>query len=274
MNLTSQLTALREETRGLSRGERAVHCCDLAKQLEKAGEYEAAYEALSEFWPERDAAPNLNDLDEATGAIVLLRVGALSGWLGSTDQAPGSQETSKDLITKSIGIFERLGKTREAAEAHGDLALCYWREGSYDEARIHLANALSHLESDDSDLKAIVLIRAGIVDAWSQRLNEAMRFYNEAASLVERSKDHALKGSFHFEYGVVFIKLAAPENREEYMDRGLIEYAASSFHYEQAGNERALARVENNLGYLLFTIGKYDKADKNLDRPRGLFLGL
>ena len=274
MNLTSQLIALREETRGLSRGERAVHCANLAKQLEKAGEYEAAYEALREFWPERDSDPNLNDLDEATSAIMLLRVGALSGWLGSTDQAPGGQETAKDLITKSIGIFVRLGQTREAAEAHGDLALCYFREGSYDEARIHLANALSHLEGDDSDLKAIVLIRAGIVEAWAQRLNEAMHFYNEAASLVERSKDHSLKGSFHFEYGVLLRRLAAPENREDYLDRALIEYAASGFHYEQAGNERALARVEGNLGYLFFTIGKFSDAYKHLDRARHLFLEL
>src|SRR5438105_6468120 len=154
MKLTAQLTALREETRGLTPVERARHCCDLARQLEKAGEYEAACEALSEFWPKRNGSLKLNDLDEATGAEVLLRVGALAGWLGSTDQAAGNQETAKDLITQSIEIFERLGQTREAAEARGDLALCYWREGSYDEARIHLENASGLLGDDDSDLKA------------------------------------------------------------------------------------------------------------------------
>jgi len=274
MNLTSQLSALREETRGLSSGERAVYCCDLAKQLEKAGEYEAAYEALSEFWPERNGPPNLNDLDEATRAIVLLRVGALSGWLGSTDQAPGSQETAKDLINKSIGMFERLGESRDAAEAHGDLALCYWREGSYDEARIHLGNALGLLGSEDSDLKAALLIRAGIIEERTQRLQEALRLYNQAAPLVERSEDHALKGSFHIEYGLVFRRLAAPENREDYLDRALMEYTAASFHFEQAGNMRYLARVENNLGYLFFTIGKFNDAYKHLDRARHLFLEL
>ncbi len=274
MNLTSQLSALREETRGLSSGERAVYCCDLAKQLEKAGEYEAAYEALSEFWPERNGPPNLNDLDEATRAIVLLRVGALSGWLGSTDQAPGSQETAKDLINKSIGMFERLGESRDSAEAHGDLALCYWREGSYDEARIHLGNALGLLGGEDSDLKAALLIRAGIIEERTQRLQEALRLYNQAAPLVERSEDHALKGSFHIEYGLVFRRLAAPENREDYLDRALMEYTAASFHFEQAGNMRYLARVENNLGYLFFTIGKFNDAYKHLDRARHLFLEL
>ena len=74
-----------------------------------------------------------------------------------------------------------------------------------------------------------------------------MQFYKRAAPLVERSDDHALKGSFHFEYGLILRRLSAPENREDYLDQALIEYAAASFHFEEAGNERALARVENNL---------------------------
>src|SRR2546428_9750831 len=109
MNLADQLTALREETRGLTTVERARRCCDLAKQLEKAGEYQAACEALSEFWLERAGPPNLSDLDEAARAEVLLRVGGLSGWLGSTDQAAGTQETAKNLITQSIDLFQQLG---------------------------------------------------------------------------------------------------------------------------------------------------------------------
>src|SRR6266852_4424395 len=43
MNLASQLRDLAEQTRGLGTTERAVLCCRAAKQLEKAGEYDAAY---------------------------------------------------------------------------------------------------------------------------------------------------------------------------------------------------------------------------------------
>ena len=260
MKLTTQLTALREKTRGLTVPERARHCCDLAKQLEKAGDYEAACEAVSEFWPERDAPLNLNGLDEATTAEVLLRVGALAGWLGSTDQTEGSQEMAKNLITQSIDLFQHLGLAERVAEARGDLALSYWREGSYDEARISLVDALDCLGEKDSDLRALLLIRAGIIEERTQQLHEAMRLYNEAAPLLDRSEDHALKGTFHNEYGLVFRQLAAPENREDYLDRALMEYTAASFHFERAGNTRYLARVENNLGYLFFKIGKYDDA--------------
>ncbi len=274
MNLTAQLTALKEESQNLRLGDRAKRSCDVAKELEKVGEYEGAYEALLDFWPDRGEAPRIEGLDEATGAELLLRAGNLASRLGSADQSEGSQERAKDLITSSIQIFEKLGDSHKAAEAQADLALCYWREGSYDEARIHLANALSRLGSEDSDLKAIILIRSGVVEGWARKLNEAMRFYNEAAPLVERSQDHYLKGTFHGEYGMVFRRLAVPENREDYLDKALIEYAAASFHFEQAGNERYLARVENNLGYLYYTIGSYRDAHAHLDRARGLFLQL
>jgi CheY-like chemotaxis protein len=152
--------------------------------------------------------------------------------------------------------------------------MCYWREGALDDARVNLVTALSNVEEGDSDLKAVILIRAGVVEVDAQRLDKALRLYNEAFPLVERSEDHALKGSFHIEYGLVFRRLATPENREDYLDRALIEYAAASFHFERAGNERYLARVENNLGYLFFTIGRYGDAHSHLDRARHLFLDL
>jgi CheY-like chemotaxis protein/tetratricopeptide (TPR) repeat protein len=272
MNLKTDLAALKSSDQTLT--ERAELSCRIAKQLEKGGEYEAAREALNEFWPEPDQAPRLAGLDELERAEVLLRIGALSGWEGGTDQKNGSQEYAKDLITKSIEIFESLGRFARASEARGDLALCYWREGAFDEARIHLADALSSLGDEDSELRAVLLIRAGIIEERTRRLEYALRFYNEAAPLVERSDDHALKGSFHFEYGHVLGWLAAPNNREDYLDRALIEYAASSFHYEQAGNVRALARVETNLGYLFFTIGRYKEAHDHLDRARYLFIQL
>jgi CheY-like chemotaxis protein len=89
--------------------------------------------------------------------------------------------------------------------------------------------------------------------------------------MVEQSQDHSIKGSFHIEYGLVFRRMATPGNREEYLDRTLIEYAAASFHFEQAGNDRYVARVENNLGYLYFTIKRYKEAHVHLDRARQLF---
>jgi len=274
MNLTVQLATLRKQTAGLSRNEQAKVCSELAKQMEKAGEYEAAAEALQDFWPAVSEEPQLADLDPLMKATVLLRVGNVVGFKGSADQTEGSQERAKNLITKAAEMFAAIGDEMKVAEARGDLALCYWREGAFDEARINLADALSRIDDSDPNLKAVLLIRAGIIEERTRRLQNALHYYNQAQPLVDRSEDQLLKGSFHFEYGLVFRRLAAPENREDYLDRALIEYAAASFHYEQAGNERYQALVENNLGYLYFTIDRYKEAHKHLDRSRTLFTNL
>lgn len=274
MDLTSQTTAVRNDNRDLSVSERAELACQLAKNLEKAGRYEAAYEALSEFWPVRTREPNSTGLDDCLKAEILLRAGALAGCLGSAGQIEDGQEMAKNLITKSIEIFETLGQVGRVAEARGDLALCYWRDGAYDEARVNLESAINMLGDEHSDLTAILLIRAGIVEMWTHRFQAAMRYYDQAAPLVAQSKDHALKGSFHAEYGLTLRRLATPENREDYLDRALIEYTAASFHFEQIENFQYVARVENNLGFLYFTIGRYKDAHQHLDRARDLFLQL
>jgi CheY-like chemotaxis protein/tetratricopeptide (TPR) repeat protein len=272
MNLKSYLSI--SQGSDLPTIERAERSCRIAKDLEKAGEYEAACAALAEFWPNHQGSPILSGLEGEARAELLLRAGALAGWLGGATQVEGSQESAKNLITQSIEIFGRLGLNYRAAEATGDLALCYWREGAYEEARLHLQNALTALRDVDLELRAVLIIRAGIVEVCAQRLSQAARLYKEAGSLIEQINDDGLKGSFHFESGLLFRRLAAPENREDYLDRALLEYTAASFHYDRAGNKRAVGRVETNLGYLFFTIGRHKDAHAHLDRARHIFLKL
>jgi tetratricopeptide (TPR) repeat protein len=196
----------------------------------------------------------------------------LAGWLGSAHQGNGRQEAAKNLITRSIEIFEDLNQSESVAEAQSDLALCYWREGAFDEARVYLAKALDLLENANSDLKACLLIRSGMVEATAGRFSQALGYYEKSAPLVEQSTEHALKGTFHNSLGTILSRLAAAENRKDYLDQALIEYAAASFHFEQAGHHRFRARVENNLGYLFFTIARFQEAYVHLDRARHLFL--
>ena len=258
----------------LSLSERAMAFCRTAKQLEKAGEFELAREALLEVWPEQVKPPILDGLAPAAAAEVLLRVGALTAALGSVAQTAGGQESAKNLITRSIEIFEGLGEIQRVAEARSDLALCYWREGAFDEARINLTRALADLKDHDGDLKAVVMVRAGMVEVFARRLNDALQIHTAVASLVNQSTDETLKGAFHNGLGLVLRNLAPVENREDYLDRALIEYAAASFHFEQAGNTRYQASVEINLGFLFCTLGKFDEAHEHLDRARRLFVQL
>lgn len=270
MNVQSQ-TKVSSAPASHSVAERAELACRQAKELERLGDYEGARETLSEFW---DASTNLvtvDQLDDALKADVLLRVGSVASRVGSAAPSEGTQEIAKDFISQSIRIYEELANRRKVAEARADLALCYWREGAFDEARINLTKALSETSKDDTDLRALILIRTGIVEADSRRLSEALKIYTEAADLVEHSGDHYLQGTFHISLGTTLRRMADANNLEAYLDRALIEYAAASFHFEQARNKRYFANVENNLGFLLFTIGRYQEAHSHLDRARQLY---
>src|SRR5947208_2737060 len=99
MNLKSELAVLKSGSRDVTIAEHAALACRLAKQFEKVGEYEAAYEALAEFWPVREEPPSLEGFESDTKAELLLRVGVLGGWLGKATQTDGGQEMAKDLIT-------------------------------------------------------------------------------------------------------------------------------------------------------------------------------
>ena len=258
----------------LSNDERANSRCSVAKQFEEVGNYDAARDALGELWEEFGESPRVEDLNAQSSAEVFLRVGTLTGWIGSTHQIEGSQEIAKNRITQSITIFESLGETKKVAEAHTEIALCYEREGAMDEARVRFAEALSRLDDRDGDLKAVALLRSAVLEKLTNRLNEALDFLTAGTPLFEASINHTLKGRFHNERANVLRRLGEIENRSDYLDRAVIEYTAASFHFEQEPHARYQACVENNLALLYLNTNRLADAHECLDRAETLFTTL
>lgn len=258
----------------ISNDERALLRCRLAKQLEETGNYETAREAMGELWSDLSIEPHVQGLHPRLAAEVLLRVGTLTGWIGSIKQVENAQETAKNLISRSIAIFEALNDLKKVAEARTEIALCYRREGALDEARIIFREALARLDNSDGDLKAVALLRSAVLEQIANRLNDALHILTSAAPLFEASNNQTLKGRFHNEFGMVLKDLGAAEKRQDYIDRALIEFAAASFYFEEAGHGRYQACVENNLGFLYAIIGKFVEAHERLDRAQALFTHL
>lgn len=248
--------------------------CELAKNLEEAGEYDQAVEVLSPFWSGVPNRPIMKGIEQRAQAELLLRSGTLTGWVGSAKQVPGSQERAKDLISESAALFESLGESEKAAEAKVDLAICYWREGALDEARVTLRLVLDDLGTSQSEQRLRAFHNSAIVEWTATRERDALRICTEAAPLFDLSSNHALKGKFHNTYAFLLRSLGTSQNREEYIDRALVEYAAASFHLERAGHHRFQARLENNLAFLFSSIGKFPEAHEHVNRAHRLSLDL
>jgi tetratricopeptide (TPR) repeat protein len=251
-----------------------IPLCELAKNLEEAGEFDLAAETLGCFWEGVPNRPVIEGLEDEARAELLLRTGTLTGWLGSAKQLSGAQETAKDLISESVAIFEGLQIADKAAEARIDLAICYWREGGLDEARVTLRLVLDSLGESRSEQRLRALLNSAIVERSGTRDHDALRICTEAAPLFGVSSNDALKGKFHNTFAAVLRSLGSSENREDYIDRALVEYAAASYHFERAGHKRFQARVENNVGYLFATIGRFDEAQEHLTSARELHISV
>lgn len=241
--------------------------CAAARELTSIGDYEAAREALAGLWSIGDR-PKIEGLPANEQAELLLRAGALSGWLGSSSQIPGAQELAKDLISESIRAFETLGDQEKIAEAQSDLALCYWREGAMDEARVWFREALAKATDPANRLR--ILARGSTVEYSSNRFDEALALLDQAAPLLDQVEDAVAEGCYHMHRAVVLRRLGGAEN----LDRALIESAAASVHFEKANHRRYFARCENNTGNILRQLGRYEEALNQLERARRTFTEL
>jgi tetratricopeptide (TPR) repeat protein len=248
--------------------------CRVAADLMQRGQYEDAREALGGLWCGIGQRPDTQGLDEKTAAEVLLQVGALSGWMGASRQTVGAQEAAKDLIGESAALFERAGERAKTALARSDLALCYWREGAYDEARVLLARTFDEFAEADPEYKAVILLRHVTVECAAGKLHDALTMLKESARELDASENHALRGNFHSLYAVTLRRLGTLEGNGEYFDKAIIEHTAAIYHYEQAHHERYRAYNENNLANLLRKLGHHREAHEHLDRARAIFLRL
>jgi tetratricopeptide (TPR) repeat protein len=272
--MTLQASLLRQlDNPKLTRDQRAELRCQLAKEREEHGDYEGARVAFGELWQRVGERPKIEGLDHNTAAEVLLRVGVLTGWIGSKQQIADAQERAKNLISESISIFESIGYTKKGSEAQIDLAICYWREGAYDEARDVLKDALSRI-SINSELRAKAILRSAIVERGAGQYKDALRILTNNAPLFEKVRSHIVKGGFHNVLAGVLEDLGASEKRQSYIDRAFVEYAAASFHFEQAGHKIYRANVENNLGFLFFKVGRFKEAHEHLNYARRLLMHL
>jgi tetratricopeptide (TPR) repeat protein len=257
------------DTSPLTSDEVALLHTQAAADLIHGGQYAAAREALGDLWRGVWQRPNLEGLSERTAAEVLLQAGVLSGQMGATGQVAGAQEAAKDFISESAGLFEKLGEYNKAAGARADLALCYWREGAYDEARVMLEGAAA-LISDDAQLKAKTVLRLAVVETSAGRYSDTFRLLTDSAPLFDEGVSHTMRGSFHNELAIALRRLGTAEGRQDYLDRAIIEYTAAVYHAEVAGHEQYGASVENNLAFLLYRLGRYGDAHKHLDRAQAI----
>jgi tetratricopeptide (TPR) repeat protein len=256
----------------LSNDDRARLRCKLAREFEKTGNFDAACGALENLWSGLGRRPHLDLLDDFTAAIVLLRVGVLTGWIGNIRVVKGSQESARSLLAESIAIFESLADVKRVAEVQTEMAICWIREGSFGTARSLLGEALAQLDDDDGDLKALAVLRTAMLEIQYSRPKDALKLLTNSASVFEAGS--YLRGAFHSEMALALRRLGVRGSREDYIDSVLRECKASLFHWKQLGHLRYQGVAENNLAMFNLELGRFAEAHDHLDCAQAVYTKL
>jgi len=221
------------------------------------------------LWKRIEEPPKTAGLEPSTAAEVLLCAGILTSWIGSKNQIHDAQELAKNLITQSINYFESSRDVTKIALAQAEIAYCYYREGTLNEARSWLHDALNKLTFEGA-ARARALLKLTTVECSAGRFHKALELLNENGALFRKITNHTIKGGYHHELAIILRNLATTENRPEYFRRAINEYKEAETQFRLAHNPVFRADLIANVGYLFYKLSRYKEAHKYLNEARRL----
>ncbi len=269
MNKPNQIMG--QETHGLalSESELLEASCVIARENLEIGDYDAGLTALQPWWV-MGHWPRHSCLTHDAAAELLLTAGMLSSSIASTKKLEGGQKPAEALLSGAIALFEQMGQKIRASEGRIELACCYFLQGLFDLARVSLESSIDAIPEENKELRCVALIRLALVEHHAGRLHDALGLLNQVLPLVQ-SERPCIKGRFYLEFATILKDLGVAEGHTRYSDRSLGYYQQALLEFEGVGNRRHIATAENNLGYLLLTLRRFEEAEQHLQRARSLF---
>lgn len=263
------VTLAKLDSSRLTLNESARLRCEAALELKDKGDYDGAREVMRPFWHHFGERPNTAGLHDSIAAELLLVVGTLTRWIGSKNQVNESSQIASDLITESIAYFESQSDAWKVATARVELAMCYWREGALDNARVMFTEALKRLTAE-GNTRANALIALAEVERASSRYSDAMAILTNNDRLFQKITNHTTIGHFHNQRAMVLRSVATAEKRNDYFEQAIKEYERADHQFGLARNRVFRATVKNNVGYLLLKLGRFKAANVYLTEARRL----
>lgn len=243
--------------------------CEAALELKDRGLYEKAFETMRPFCNRVGERPSVSGLHPAIAAELLLVAGILTRWIGGKNQIKDFSEVARDLISESLAYWESERDLWKVAEARAELGWCYWRSGALDEARILFTEALKRLTAE-GNTRASALLGLSFVEWSASRYYDALAILTANSHLFAKITNNTTKGNHHNQCAMIFRSLASAQGRSDYFERAISEYQEADRCFELARHTVFRANVKNNVGFLLFKLGRLKAANDYFIEARRL----
>lgn len=242
--------------------------CSVARDQIAIGNYQAA-ELILKKWAIPGKWPRLDVLNAYAAADLLFTAGNLFGWIAGSSQMMNGHKYAEAFLNGAVALFEQLGIKSHSLEAQVELARCYYRQGLLDLAKETISTALSQLPEDQLELRTFALVVWGVIERDSGRLRSSLIKLRQAAKL--EATGQLVTNRCYLDLATTLKELALPERNEEYLDEAEHHFWRALYESEVLGHHRNVGSVENNIGFLLLSIGAYPESEEHLLRSRRIF---
>jgi tetratricopeptide (TPR) repeat protein len=242
--------------------------CSVARDQIAIGNFEAARLVLRR-WSESGKWPRLDALNPYTAADLLFTVGTLLGAIAGTRRMIHGHRRAEAFLNGAVALFEQLGMKTRSVETRAELARCYYRQGQFEIARETISSCYSELPDDEPEVKTFCLLAWSVIERDSGRLKDSLAKLREASNLA--TAGHFLTNRVHHELATTQKEMAISEGEESYSDEAKLHFLRALYECEVLGHHRNVAVAENNLGFLLLSLGSFEESEKHLLRSRRLF---
>ncbi len=252
--------------------EQVLVSCTIAREKIEIGDYDAGCAVLAPWW-RLGEWPNQSGLTRDAAAELLLTAGSLTDVVARAKRIVHGQRIAEALISGAIALFDHLAESTKATEARIELGCCFFHQGLLDIAHSTLQSCVVNLTDESYEIWAVAIIRLAIVERHMGRLHAAVTLLEQLSS-NERRLSSWTKGRFRTEMANTLKEIGTAEGKKHFFDCALSHYKEAAVQFEQLGNSRYAAAVENNRGYLLLTLERFSESRAHLLRARGLFAAL
>lgn len=232
-------------------------------RLERIGDYEKAFELLSSFWSDITELPNVSELPPILAGEILLRCGAVVGFLGNLKQIPNAQEYSKNVLTAARSKFIELYKPEKIAECENYLSLSYWRRGEIKEATAWIETSLSHKLNNRDGIRLYSHIIKTLNLLAESKDDEVIEYLISVHSYFEET-DYFLRGCY-------CTNLSLAYKNADKLDESLRHLNFARFCHQKSNHLSYLASVENNLAQLYKLRGEFSDAFEAVENAIRLY---
>lgn len=230
-------------------------------KLEKIGAYYKASDLLQNIWVQ--TFDKNNKISANVSGELLLRTGAISGYLGRKPRPFTNQSSIIKILQQARDIFIKSNDREKIAECENFLALEHYRDGDFSKAFGWVDESVNHRLEQSNEITLHSHIIRSMLLLQETKFNEAISYLDSLRHNFA-STNYLLTGSFHTNISIAFKNI-------NNLDQGLKDLQFARYYHNKSNHLIYLATVENNLAHLYKLKSDFQKATQSVDNALYVF---